>query len=446
MKPIRTAWFPRRSTDGDHRVIETNDPRNGDTVTTYDAAGNVLSTATGRISTTYTYDSLNRVSTVSDGIGTTDFHYDADGNVTSKVDAAGHTTFYSYNERNQVVTMTDAAGGVTSYGYDAQGNLTTVTDQINQATTYVFDGANRMRTETAPTGTRTYLYDAAGNLVSIVDRDGRNTTYEYDNANRVVLESWLDSGGAAVHEVTSTYDLDGRLIELEDGATATLVFGHPSEPDATNRLASETVTVNGGFSTTVTYVTDVLGRALTTSLATGGGPALVTNTYGYDALTGRLASILQGGSFATAKSVFFTYQPDIDALATAVLMAGGSRVVTTNYVADNRGLFQSITYTLASGGNPQQLCAQLQQQRTPDHQRFEPRHDHLLLRFAERAHRGPLHGPDDAGRGLHLRRGGQHAHFTAHQRLHGRHQQPGHRRRAVRLLVRQRGQPHPAHR
>jgi len=332
-----------------HRAVRIEDPASGVTLITYDAAGNVLTRTNGRITTTYTYDALNRLKTVVDGAGqATTYNYDAAGNLLDETDALGHRVSYVYDFLGRMRQNIDAAGGITEQNYDAMGHVISVTGALGAVQTFTYDGRGLVRTETNATGTRTYSYDEMGNLVEATDRDDRVRRFEYDRANRVVSEQWLDGPGNVVGEISTTYDLEGRITSISDGTTT---VEREYTDDTTARLLLERMTI-GGFSTTVRFTPDDVGRPLEITLQAGAGPVLWRNVYGYESLTGRLASIRQDGSFVTPKAVYFTYQPDISALATLTRVNGagaGTNVATTTYTLDNRGIITRLEHRLASG-------------------------------------------------------------------------------------------------
>ena len=86
------------------------------TATTYDALGNVLTSADALGDTTYyAYDSFDRLAGVTDPLGT------GPGD-------ANHTTVYTYDDNGNQKTETDPDGNKTTYTYDAMNRQTGMTD------------------------------------------------------------------------------------------------------------------------------------------------------------------------------------------------------------------------------------------------------------------------------------------------------------------------------
>ncbi|HOY69474.1 MAG TPA: hypothetical protein PLZ85_01275, partial [Methylotenera sp.] len=127
----------------------------------------------------------------------------------------------------------------TDYSYDARGQLSTLTtyNTVNSAGAGVVD---------ANTATTQYVYDQRGNLIQSIDARGvastANTTdfitsYGYDGLNRLISQTdALNNVTSTVYNdsirqvkvtlanglvTTSTYDLAGRLITVDNGQAAT---------------------------------------------------------------------------------------------------------------------------------------------------------------------------------------------------------------------------------
>jgi YD repeat-containing protein len=262
--------------DNAGRAILATDPKTGVVHTYgYNLAGQLVSdtvplaAGAGTVYTRYTLDLDGRVvaevvpSTSSAGgenAGILQATYDHWGNVLSSTDAAGGTTSYTYNERNQVVTQT--------------GATVTVVDQ------------HGVSTSTRPV--KTSSYDENGNLVAVTDEDG-NTTHTLYNAIGQVLRT-IDGAGAVSYV---GYDALGNDVADQDGA------GHVTfkNVDALGRVIQQGdfVLSSTGTSRTITwqqaYVLDRAGNRLVTydgigsALLQGGDStdaALHADYYGYD--------------------------------------------------------------------------------------------------------------------------------------------------------------------
>ena len=204
------------SYDAAGRLVSTVDPKTGVTHTyRYDLLGHVvqdITHATGgsEIRTQYTVDLAGHVtgslgpSTVSgngqaaSGLQAT---YDRWGNVLTSTDARGNTTVYTYNERNQVVTTSGPAVVVV----DEHGNAA-VSAPVKRSD-YDIDGNVVAAFDENGNVTRT-VYDAAGQVVDVIDGAGSHTRAAYDTLGREVAgQTGLASDGT-LH--ISFKDVDGQ--------------------------------------------------------------------------------------------------------------------------------------------------------------------------------------------------------------------------------------------
>ncbi len=164
--------------------------------------------------------------------------YDADGNVVQVVAPAGDAALTTYDLAGETLTTEDDprvdAGPLpalqTSYGYDGAGNQATRQDPDGRTTSTVYDGDNRVTQSVAVTGTSTVAttlgYDPDGNTVAETTQTTDSahpgqpqvSTYSatYDAADRVATET--DNGLTTVYG----YDAQGqqRVATVQDGQTA----------------------------------------------------------------------------------------------------------------------------------------------------------------------------------------------------------------------------------
>jgi len=181
--------------------------------------------------------------------------YDADGNVVQVVAPAGDAALTTYDLAGETLTTEDDprvnAGPLpalqTSYGYDGAGNQVTRQDPDGRTTSTVYDGDNRVAQSVAVTGTSTVAttlgYDPNGNTVAqtvqttdsahpgqpqvstdnarydAADQqtsetaDGLTTVYGYDATGQRRTQS-LPTGGS----VTRVTDAGGRVTEIDEAA------------------------------------------------------------------------------------------------------------------------------------------------------------------------------------------------------------------------------------
>ncbi len=369
-------------------VTSVTDPDNHTTTSTYDSAGNLLSTTDALYhTTTYTYNSFNEPLTVTDPAGiATSYTYDGNGNLLSKtVTGIGGsptaTTMYSYTDGHagDVTEVSDPAGHVTDYTYDSQGDIATATTHpaggTNDTTVYVYDQLGRKVCEASPdasaagvqcpaagqprvTGTTTWTYDADGDTTSKTNPLGKETDYGYDgDGNQTTV---TDPAG----NITKTsYDADSRKATVTAGygtaAAATTSYSYDIKPGSgacSNSVSGATyctTTTDPSSQTTVDYFNSRDEQAEQSQPSTGTSTAsydaagnlssLTTNggaaNYGYDAAN-KLTSITYSNpstGYAAAANVGYTY--DSDGNRTSMSDSSG----TTSYSYDSLERLSSVT-------------------------------------------------------------------------------------------------------
>jgi YD repeat-containing protein len=110
----------------------------------YDKVGNRLRFAQNGVSTYYSYNEANElVSDLTPGVETAYYTYDGRGNQITRSVLAGHTTYFSYNSRNLIsgICNTDPSFTPNYFTYNALGQRITKTDSTG-TTRYLWDGLN----------------------------------------------------------------------------------------------------------------------------------------------------------------------------------------------------------------------------------------------------------------------------------------------------------------
>jgi YD repeat-containing protein len=150
--------------------------------------------------------------------------------------------------------------------------------------------------------TTTYAYQpASGRLATVTDPKGQVTTYSYAGDDAVTAITFSNAA-VPTPGVSYTYDpVYPRVTAMTDGTGATSYEYHPPGQRGAGQVAS----VEGPLpNDTIAYTYDVLGRVATRSInsvplaltydalgrVTREVNALGTFTYGYDGVSGRLAS------------------------------------------------------------------------------------------------------------------------------------------------------------
>ncbi len=132
---------------------------------------------------------------------------------------------FGKNEEIKKKILTDSTGSASStvvndYTFDAEQRLTQSTRDSggffgSTSETFGYDAANNRVTHSAVAGT--LVYDANNRLTQRGD-----TSYQYDASGNLIRKA-TGSSGAANTVTRYRYDLQNRLIEVQDGAGATLV-------------------------------------------------------------------------------------------------------------------------------------------------------------------------------------------------------------------------------
>jgi RHS repeat-associated protein len=254
--------------------------------------------------------------------------YNSQGLPLTITDAAGQTTAYTYDAQGQVQTVTNAKSETTTYGY-TNDRLTSITGPVSgSTTTFTYDAHGRVRTRTEPDGygvtvdydafdrpTRTTYPDGTYEETTYRfldpmlrrDRLGRITRYTYDAARRltavqdplgrIVTQEWCSCGSldalvdANGNRTSWERDVEGRMTrEVRANGAATL-YTYESR---TSRL--KTVTDPKQQVTTYTYALD---DQLTGMAFTNAQIATPSVSFTYDAVFGRLATMVDGTGTTT---------------------------------------------------------------------------------------------------------------------------------------------------
>jgi len=297
--------------DTEHRLCRSWEPETGSTMTAYDAADNVVWSASGQpfngdgcgydqvaeaAKTTSSFDAMNRATAVTYPNGTlaTTFTYDPLGKPATAVSATSAananstgTVGWAYG-RNKLGLLTaevlsvDGWSWTLGYGYDANGNLASV--QYPDSTTVAL-APNALGQPTAAgsyVSGATYFPDGDVQAYTL----GNGALYSATKNARHLLSNF--SFGAAASLAVSedlVYDQVGNILAVTDQSgsqqrTRAMTY------DGLSRLVSATASNLWGSET---YTYDTLNNLRT--LTNSGG----TNTYNYDAAN-RLSTISSNGA------------------------------------------------------------------------------------------------------------------------------------------------------
>jgi RHS repeat-associated protein len=157
----------------------------------YDAAGTRAAVVTDGTPIAYTTNDMNQYTAV----GGTTYTYDADGDLVSSADSTGTTT-YQYDALNRLTGITSPSG-TTTYRYDALGDLV-AEDQNGQVTDLLVDptGPGMVFGQFTSAGGAVDHYVDGNGLVSSVSASGNTAYYDFDATGNTV--QLTGTGGAVL--------------------------------------------------------------------------------------------------------------------------------------------------------------------------------------------------------------------------------------------------------
>ncbi|WP_179197414.1 putative Ig domain-containing protein [Stenotrophomonas rhizophila] len=264
-------------------------------------------------------------------VSTVERTFDAWGNVLSMLDQRGGTTFYEYNQQNQVVRevkptvrVLNSDGSVsniapeTLWDYDALGRLAGTRDANGNWQRSAYDASGRQSyTETA-TGDRTHFaYDAFGQKRYTQNPLGYLTFLEYDQAGRVVAQGDFlrDSDGQTrAKAVRERYALDqnGNRLRVTDALGYVNTYDYDSRGLVIRSLTAAGVAMSYGYDLQGNKIRET--NALSDpSLAADGVPV-----FNGGVVDTQFAAIGQTVSFSVPAAAFTTAEGEIPAISVRV--------------------------------------------------------------------------------------------------------------------------------
>lgn len=371
---------------------------NGNTTTYgYDTAGNLTSVTppSPMHATTYTYDTLGRVASVTDPNGDTTYFtyndrdellskYFADGvyesytfwwNALPQTDVTGANTglYWAYDNVGGYYERDETVGGVTRasyYTYDPAGNVLTEDSDEFGTTTYTYDSDNNLASMTEPggscgsgptsgSGCITFAYDANDHETQRTFPGGAKMTTTYDGAGRVTKVTGVDASSVTKADVRYSYQAAGTTGASGDrtaiqSRTSILEQGIPA-----------------GAITSYSY--DSLNR-LTNAAEKNGATTVASWAYSYDDSGNRTQEVLSGTlgtapGAGSAGTTSYTYNADNELTSTSSDTSTWSYddagnqtndgLTGTSSTVNQRGGVASIgtstTYAELGGGNTNTL-------------------------------------------------------------------------------------------
>jgi RHS repeat-associated protein len=316
---------------------------------TYDVFGRIASASDGAGRTTsYTYDNDDRVLTTSfsDGTPTVTNTFDAAGNLLTQASGGGTIT-NTYDQLGHLLTTGNTANGSVSYGYDKAGNQTSYVGPDGTITS-AYDDSGVLTSTTTPStssaGTQQFHF--------ITDSNGRRTdTYTDANADNSTWASHIHTDYDASGRLTGTQgyvgpsSADNRkiydLFYCYNATSAAPTCGTTTTNDRSK--VQWAVDIMTGQTTTYTY--DGSNR-ITTAVTAGGGTSTAgTWAYTYDIRGNRTSSKFtdSNGTVTSNQSVSFN---------------AANQITTAGYAYDGAGnLTAAPEYTFTYNGAEQMTSA-----------------------------------------------------------------------------------------
>ena len=349
--------------DANGFMVQSQDALGHATTYTNDANGNHLKETTTRtnangqvvqVVTENVYDDENRLigtwdanhPRTSNPNPTTQTIYNEIGKVYQTIDALGHTTTMSYDDRGNLAETDYADGTSEQTLYDSNNRRQYSIDRRGKYTYYAYDSVGRLQetwfcnSSTTPVTRLSHTdYDGSGRVYQSIDADGNTTTSIYDSAGRRI--GVVDANG---NSSTYGYDENGNQTAFIDANGHEIDYGY----DALNRRVQtvypvSSVYVNGSYTNTATDVWtayDELGRKIAEYEQSPVSQPLASRNikrYVYD-VDGRLTDVID----ALGQDTHYAY----DELGNETLQRDANQHSTT-YTYDNLG--RRISRTLPAG-------------------------------------------------------------------------------------------------
>lgn len=246
---------------------------------TYDLIGDVLTSTNGMgVTLTQAYNRAARLTSLTSSLSDANHpasllssvHYNAFAGQTSASLGNGLNESLSYFTRGWLQTLNVGPSGGTysvSLTYTPNGNVLTGNDSVNGNWTYTYDAFNRLVTSNKNSNQQafSYDYDRFGNRwhQNITAGSGPTSSLGFDANNHITSGSSVsyDAAGNVTADGTHTYTLDAenRLIQVDNGTTASYVYNANGE-----RVRKTTGAVG------VDYLYNLAGQVISEVSSSGG--------------------------------------------------------------------------------------------------------------------------------------------------------------------------------
>jgi RHS repeat-associated protein len=196
-------------------------------------AANAANRITQFGSSNYTFNAAGQTTSRTDGQGTTGYQWDTRGRLTSVALPNGQSVSYGYDALARRTSRT-ASGVTTSFLYDGQD---VVRDSTNDETVEYLNGPgvdNKLRQDSAATGSLYFLQDHLGSTKTLTDSSGA-----------VVEQSQYESFGESAGSSLTRYGFTGRE---RDSATGLLYYrARWLDPQQGRFLSEDLIGLAGGL-------------------------------------------------------------------------------------------------------------------------------------------------------------------------------------------------------
>lgn len=269
-----------------------NNPETGETVFTYDAAGNRKTSQVGASAiTTYLYDDLNRLDYVDYPVGTDDidYIYDANGSVIKLIKGDAVWDYTHHADGSLKTESLSLDGKVFNLTYSYKKNTSGKVDGAIASITYP-SGENVLlepdafgRSKSIPGYVASAEYHANGTAKEVAYSNGVITTYTLDN--RQLPKNIKAIGSNKIIDLTYSYDNKSNTQSITDGVNG--LYNRSMSYDGLDRLIS----ASGAWGD-IAYVYDDDNDLIEKTLVGN------KTTYTYGSINNRLKTSTSGKSYS----------------------------------------------------------------------------------------------------------------------------------------------------
>lgn len=160
---------------------------------------------------------------VSDPAGITKYKYRADGQISEISTIGDIKTIFSYDDYGRQISINDPSAGVISKTFDDKGNIKSTTDANGKVVTMEYDMWNKITKKVVDNITSFYNYDERDNLLSIISDNGISKKYVYRRDNLLLNKVEIVDGYEfkETYTYTPTYYLSSITYASKNGTIAT---------------------------------------------------------------------------------------------------------------------------------------------------------------------------------------------------------------------------------